>query len=261
MKIFNRHRATALALLVLAPLGATAAPQEDDSAAAGERTVHIAPRADRILFSMSQHLAAATSFQVHAETLKDEPHPSGQWVEMARSSDVAVHRTRGIRSSVRGDMQNREFWSDLKTAAMLDPDSGLYALVEVPGTLDAALDHLIDEYGVAWPLADLAYSDPYLGMIEGAEVGSYVGLHRAGGVPCHHLAFRQAEVDWQIWIDAGIRPVPRKVTITYKQIEGAPRVTVNLSDWNFDAFLPEMFFQFNAPEGSEQIQIESVQED
>ncbi|MFT5049413.1 MAG: hypothetical protein ACI8QZ_000806 [Chlamydiales bacterium] len=261
MKASNRPRARALALLILAPLTSAAAPQEDATEANTDGAVHIDPRADRILWSMSKHLAAATSFQVHGETVKDEPHPSGQWVEVSHSSDVAVHRELGIRSTVHGDVQNREFWSDLQTAAMLDPDSGLYALVEVPNTLDGTLDHLIDEYGVSLPLADLAYSDPYLGLIEGVEVGSYVGLNKAGGVTCHHLAFRQAAVDWQIWIDAGLRPVPRKVLITYKQIQGAPRVAVNLSDWKFDTFLPEVLFQFEAPEGSEQIAIESVRKD
>ena len=74
---------------------------------------------------------------------------------------------------------------------LYDPESGFYSLVEVPGDLDGALDHLLSEYGFSWPLADLAYSDPFVTMIEGVELGSYVGLHTVGDTPCHHLAFRQ----------------------------------------------------------------------
>ena len=49
--------------------------------------------------------------------------------------------------------------------------------------------------------------------------------------------------------------------ITYKRIEGSPRLTANLSNWDFEPYLPEIFFQFEAPEGSRQIEIESLQED
>lgn len=271
MKVHRSSRLRLFALLFLAPLiaagtaaglvrvaqtGSEEAEEKDEDA-----PVYLDPRADRILWSMSQHLANAKAFRVRVQTLKDEAHPSGQWVQVSTSAELSIHRERGIRSSERGDLEDREFWTDLKTAAMLDPDSGLYALVEVPNDLDGAIDHLIDEYGVTWPLADLAYTDPYVGLIESVDVGTYVGLHQAGGVDCHHLAFKHGKVDWQIWIDAGIEPVPRKVVITYNGSEGAPRYMAFLSDWEFDPYLPEAIFQFEAPEGSKQIEVESIRED
>ena len=250
------------ALVVLTSASAPTAPLPgplNGAAAQDDSAVYIDPRADRILFAMGEYLGGAPAFEMHAETVKDEPHPSGQWVQVSRASDISLHRERGLRASVTGDLDNREFWTDLETAAMLDPDSATYALVQVPATLDGAIDHLLEEYGVAWPLADLAYSDPYLGLIEGVQVGTYVGLHKTEGIPCHHLAFQQATIDWQIWIDAGQRPVPRKVIVTYKRIDGAPRIVARLSKWNFSPYLPESFFDFVAPEGAQQIELETLE--
>jgi len=50
-----------------------------------------------------------------------------------------------------------------------------------------------------------------------------------------HLAFRGAETDWQIWIDIGARPVPRKYIITSKTLAGAPQYTLRIKDWKTDA--------------------------
>ncbi len=59
----------------------------------------------------------------------------------------------------------------------------------------------------------------------GVQRGEYLGIHEAAGVPCHHLAFEQATIDWQLWIDAGKDPLPRKLVITYKTEDEVPQYT------------------------------------
>lgn len=245
--------------LGLALLALSTHPLELDQAQeAAEAAAEIEPRAERILWHMGEYLKGAGAFQFHADALVDEAHPSGQWVQVSRSMDVALHRERGLRASVQGDLVRREFWCDLETAALLDSDAGMYSLVEVPETLDGVLDHLLEEYGVSWPLADLCYSDPFVTLVEGVELGVYVGRHRVGDNMCHHLAFRHETVDWQIWVDAGVHPVPRKVSITHRATEGAPRFTATLSGWDLEPYLPEAVFEFQAPEGAELVELESV---
>ena len=51
------------------------------------------------------------------------------------------------------------------------------------------------------------------------------------GVECDHLAFRNLETDWQIWIERGERPLPRKYVITSKTVATAPQYTLRLRDW------------------------------
>lgn len=224
----------------------------------GEDEPTIDERAERVLWRMGRHLAAAKGLELRAHIQADEAHPSGQWVQVERTAEISVHRERGMRTSVSGDLGHREMWCDLETAGMYDPESGFYSLVEVPGDLDGALDHLLSEYGFSWPLADLAYSDPFVTMIEGVELGSYVGLHTVGDTTCHHLAFRQESIDWQIWVDAGPHPLPRKIVINYRGIEGMPRYSAVLADWRLDSFLPEVMFEFDLPADAVQIEMESL---
>ena len=65
-------------------------------------------------------------------------------------------------------------------------------------------------------------------------------LRTAWQQPGRSLAFRNADTDWQIWVQAGDRPVPRKYVITSKTMAAAPEYTLRIYNWSFapgpDAF-------------------------
>src|SRR5262249_48967490 len=108
--------------------------------------------------------------------------------------------------------------------------------------------------GVAQPLADFLFADPYKVLTERVQSGRYVGHHQVGGVPCHHLAFVQAEIDWQLWIEAGERPLPRRLLIIHKKAPGAPRFTATLEGWDLSPSIADDTFTFKAPEGARKIE-------
>ena len=74
----------------------------------------------------------------------------------------------------------------------------------------------------------MLYTDVYEGLMAEATQGRYVAMEDVGGVRTHHLAFRGREVDWQIWIEDGDRPLPRRYLITTKWMTGAPQFGVAL---------------------------------
>jgi hypothetical protein len=114
-------------------------------------------------------------------------------------------------------------------------------------------------YGITAPLADLVISDPYTNLTQNVKSVSYVGLHEINGVKCHHLAFIQDNLDWQIWIlDSGMC-VPRKLVITYKMAEMVPQYTAVLSNWDFLPHLPESIFSFIAPANSKKVNFMPVE--
>ena len=43
------------------------------------------------------------------------------------------------------------------------------------------------------------------------------------GVDCEYLAFRKADIDWQIWIADGDGPIPLRYVITSKDMPGSPQ--------------------------------------
>jgi hypothetical protein len=119
--------------------------------------------------------------------------------------------------------------------------------------INTVLELAREEVGVIVPAADLVYHDAYLGLMEGVESGTYVGESTVDGVEVHHLAFRGVEVDWQIWVEKGNKPLPRKFLITSKWITGAPQFMAVLSDWNTSAKLEDALFQFSPPPDAEKI--------
>ena len=74
-------------------------------------------------------------------------------------------------------------------------------------------------------------------VVEAAVIGKGV----IDGVECDHLAFRNMETDWQIWIETGAKPIPRKYVITSKGIAEAPQYTLRIKDWKTDAIADAAF--------------------
>jgi hypothetical protein len=140
---------------------------------------------------------------------------------------------------------------------MYDRKKGVYSVIEVPDTIAATLDTLAKDYGIVMPLGDLLYKDAFDRLIARANAGQYLGLSKFGGTDWHHLAFTTDAVDWEVWVDSGEKPLPRRITIDYKQHTGNPRYSAVI-EWN-DAtrFTPSMF-EFTPPGGAQRIEMAPV---
>jgi hypothetical protein len=78
------------------------------------------------------------------------------------------------------------------------------------------------------------------------------------GVEVHQLAFRGAEVDWQLWVTSGDRPLPVRYVITTKTIPGGPQYTLQLTNWNVTPQADPARFVFTPPSGARQLDPASV---
>jgi hypothetical protein len=129
----------------------------------------------------------------------------------------------------------------------------VYASQDVPDTIDATIDFFMKSYRQSLPLADFLYSDPYAAMTENMRAAYYVGRHAVDGVPTHHLVFLHEKFDWQIWIEDGDKPLPRKFAIAFRTEPGVPRFTAVFSDWNLKPQLSGARFIFEAPAGVDRV--------
>ena len=175
----------------------------------------IGPRADRILREMSEYLKTAREFTFHADVAYDSVLPSGQKIQYGGAVDVAVRRPDRLRAEYRGDQRKRRAVYDGRKFTVNDLAANVYTVTEVPPEIGAAVDTVFEKYGFSAPLADFVYADVYRALMENARTGFLVGEHSVDGTPCQHLAFSQESIDWQIWIEDGPRPLPRKFLITY----------------------------------------------
>ena len=229
------------------------------SVAAGGQAPAVTAPADRILRQMSDYLASAGEFTFRADETYDEVLASGEQIEYGGIADVAVRRPDRLHVEYRGDERQSRVVFDGKTFTLHDLAANVYAVTEVPPELDAAVEQVFDKYGFSVPIADLVYSDPYAALAGSVESGFVVGRHPVDGVPCHHLAFSQPAIDWQIWIEDGPRPVPRKLVIILTDEPGLPRYAARLSGWDFQPRLPDHYFEFRPPDGAGEIEFLPVQ--
>jgi hypothetical protein len=253
----KRDLLMAVTALALAPL---AGAQDKAPVPPAAPVRNVEARADQELKKMSEFLAKLPHFALEAEETFDEL-PDGQLRrQLTNVRRVAVERPNHVAADATGDTLNRAAWYDGRTVTFLDKEHNVYATIEAPGTIDAAFDKLEDEYGVVLPLADLLYSDPYAVLMAGVTYGRYLGLHQAAGASCHHLAFSQDTIEWQIWIDAGDKPLPRKLVISYVDEPGEPQYSAVIRRWNLESKVPEGLFTFEAPEGAQKIDAQAMKQ-
>jgi len=245
-----------LAAAGLAMLPLAAAADEAGPKAATKRGVE--PRALEELKKMSDFLARTPRFAFEAEETFTEIEDREPKVELTNVRRVAVERPSRLAADATGDTLNRAAWYDGKTVSILDKERNVYAIVEGATTIDATLDKLQDEYGVALPLIDILYSNPYDVLTEGITYGRYLGIHLAAGVPCHHLVFAQDTIEWQLWIDAGAEPFPRRLVISYVLEPGEPEYAATIHRYNLAPAFTESLFTFEPPDGAQRVEFASI---
>jgi len=224
-------------------------------ASAQEKT-NIAPQAERSLRAACQYLAEAPFFCLTAEVWREHVTASGQKLQFSRTVTFEVKRPNRLHVEIRSPHSERGFWYDGKSLTILDRKRSLFSTAPMPGTLDAALDQAHDQFGIDLPLIDLAVSDPFQNATSSVLKGTDYGLAPVLGVDCHHLAFTQENVDWQIWIQDGPQPLIRKFVITHKQEEGAPEFTAFITRWDLAQRISDSDFVFEPPPGATKVEMQ-----
>ncbi len=241
----------AAALTVAISLGGVASVASQDAAEGSG----VSLEADRILRSMSKYLETAEALTFRAAVAYDSVAEGEQKLQYGGRANISVSRPGSLRVHYEGDELPRQVVIGDGAFAMLDREANVYVKGTVPKELGAALDRVFETYGISVPIADLLYPDPYETLIASVNAGTVVGRHAVLGTPCHHLAFSQETIDWQIWVEDGPSPLPRKLVITYRDEPGSPQYSATFSDWDLDPRLSMDYFQFRPPLGSDEIEI------
>jgi hypothetical protein len=231
-------------------------PPIETELARGSRLVE--PRVEQLVRQMSDRLASATSLAVVAEEVYDEVPDDAPRRQLTGVRSVALRRPDRLAGDVAGDARNGSFWFDGQTFSAIDHEQNVWASGTVPPTVDGALDWVFEKTGTVVPLADFLYANPYDRLMGDVQRGVYLGVHEAAGVACHHLSFEQATIDWQLWIDAGADPLPRKLVISYKTEDEVPQYSVTIRKWNLAATVPDVLFHFTPPASARRIDVPTL---
>ena len=233
---------------------ANAAETDAPSESSVSNQAFIDSEAVRLLRHMGKYLGAAREFSFRADITDDEVLSNAQKIQYGGIASVEVRRPNNLHVRYSGAERQTQVFYDGRNFTILDSAKMVYTKTSVPPTIDSAIDKIFDQFGFSVPIADLVYEDPYRILIENVETGFLVGRQLINGRSTFHLAFTQKEIDWQIWIEDGPRPLPRKLLITYKNETGSPQYTAILSGWDFQPRLSESFAEFHPPLGSDEIE-------
>jgi hypothetical protein len=191
---------------------------------------------------MSAYLQTLTAFQIAAETTRDDVLDDGQRIQYGGHVDMLVRRPNRLRVELISDRQHRMFFYDGAAFTIWARRMNYYATVPAPATLAELTDRLQDKYAIEMPLADLFY---WSSGHRGASItaAADIGPSQIEGVTCEHYAFRQADVDWQVWLQQGSYPLPRKLIITTTNDAARPQYTTVMT-WNLAPSFNDAAFTF-----------------
>jgi hypothetical protein len=240
-KLATRTALTLLAAAIIAPSAAWAGEAE----------------AKAMLKAMTDYMSAQKDLAFRYDASMDVVSKDGEKLQIAYSGRVVLARPDRLAATRSGGFADIETIFDGKTLTILGKNKNLYLQLPVPGSVDQLVDVMHHQYNRPLPAADLvltnAYSELMTDVTEAKDLGSGV----IGGTECDHLAFRGKEVDWQIWIAQGSRPLPCRYVITSKQIAGYPCYTITMGDWQTSG-APDGTFVFKTPAGAKQITLEEL---
>lgn len=184
--------------------------------------------------------------------------PHLEKLQFASSGEAKLSRPDKLRVTRTGGYSDVELVFDGKTVTVLGKDSNTFAQLEVPGSLDQMIDRLRAEHHIEMPGADLLLSNMYDELIAGVIEAKHIGHAVVDGVECEHLAFRNQETDWQVWIERGPAPVPRKYVITSKTLAAAPQYTLRITSWDTNTESDAKSFAFVPPQGAKSVEFTAL---
>ena len=234
--------AAALAVLTLASAPAVSA-----------QPAGIEAQATKLLKASTDFLAGQQRFHVETRNTLEVVLKSGQKIQLGHGVRMWAERPDKLRSD-RFDVSGQSFFYDGKSLTMFEPGGRTYATVAAPGTLEGMLDMARTQLDIVMPAGDLIYRNAYDILMADVTQGFVVGKSVVEGARCDHLAFRAPNVDWQIWIQEGPEPLPRKLVITSRDQAGAPQFSVVFARWDLKPTATPQTFVFEAPSGAKRVE-------
>lgn len=239
----DRRGGTLAGLLLAASAFVAAVPP---AAAAGDD-------AKAILKAMSDHVSAQQTIQLTFDSDIEIITPQLEKIQFTNSGDLLMSRPDKLVAHRVGGYADVALYFDGKTATVYGRNINAYAQFEAPGNLDQLFERLRAGYGVALPGADFLLTNSYDVLVAGVIEAKHMGRGIIDGVECEHLAFRNVDTDWQVWVEVGANPVPRKIVITSKTMAAAPQYTFRVKSWKNGVKPPAGAFTFTAPAGAGQL--------
>jgi hypothetical protein len=234
--------------IVRSPAAALNAPSAPAANGQNQCSDDVDPKAAAALSKMAQFLGQAQTITFSAQTMREDVSSSHQKLQFDTNIKGSIKRPNKAFIEKTG-AENVSLWFDGTTATILDRNTNKFLQVDA-GDLDTLMGKL-DDLDIETPFDGLLRSDIEKTVAEFSFQGDDYGPTLVGDRPCEHLAFRQDNIDWQLWIDQETN-APRKLVITSKMLALAPQQYLFVKDLAVNEPIDDSVFKANLPKGAEE---------
>ena len=250
---------TAVWIILCIPIGPRVFAKTGHAADAKQPSA-IDPDAMEALNRMSAYLRSLKAFQVNSEITTDDVLEDGQILTDNKTNTLLAVSPNLLRAELKSDDKDVFLFYDGKNFTIYGKLVNYYATVPAPPTTAQLVDKVYDDFGIEIPLVDLFKWGTDQSTIKRITSAMDVGPSTVQGITCEHYAFRQEGLDWQIWIQLGDYPLPRKFVIRTLTDDARPQHTANLV-WNLAPSYDEAAFAFDPPAGALSIPLKAINAD
>jgi hypothetical protein len=212
------------------------------------------PAAVQALKDMGAHLQSLKRFRVSTELTAERVLADGQKLQHTATANMDVERPNKLRAHMMSARSKRELVYDGRNVTLYTPAQKYYSTVAFADPLAVLVTRLQDRYAVEVPLSDLFVWGTPDAPLDRIESAMNAGQDFIDNDLCDHYAFRQGKIDWQIWITAGGKPLPRKIVIINRSDDERPQ-SISILDWNLKPSFTDAVFKFVPPKGATKVEI------
>lgn len=248
----------AAALACAAPLHA----QTDPAASATPARTAAAeiarePAALAALDRMGQALRSLDAFSLTSDTSMEVVLDTGQKVELDGLVTYKVRKPDKLFVEIKSDRRQRQVFFDGKQLTLYSPRLKYYAQADTQArTLRELVVNAAQKYGVEFPLSDLFFWGTEAASKDAIASAIHIGAALLDGERADQYAYRQDDVDWQVWISQATS-LPKKLVITSLDDPALPRYAARLH-WDTRTPPDAAAFAFSPPQDAHRIELVKV---
>ena len=214
--------------------------------------------AKALLKAMSDFLAAQKTISFTYQSSLEAVTPEFEKLQFVSSGTANLTRPDKLRVTRTGGFADLDVSFDGSSLTVHGKNLDAYAKIDGKGSLDELINRLMTA-GVEAPGADLLSSDVYDVLMSEVTDAKHISSAFVDGVECAYLAFRTPEIDWQIWIQTGSQPIPRRYVITSKHVVQAPQYTLEISDFKSGADVAAVSYSIEVPASAKTVDLSELQ--
>jgi TonB family protein len=223
----------------------------------------IDPKAEQVVRELSEYLRGLKSFRVDITT-SVKTKAQGMNMEMKSSRSLAVRRPDRFALVPKEGVEGATVICDGKKVYTYLPEVRKYTVQEAPKALDSIMMLQMEGTGVGSDdvsIGSLLRSNPYEVIMKGVIQGQYLGMEEIDGVECHHLKFFEREIDWEMWVEVGDKPLIKrnvpdisKTLAKNADLKGmGVEASVTFTNWAVNVDLPDDQFVFTPPASAKKV--------